>query len=130
MTVLLKNGGEQDKTRLEQNLQFLKKLAKLDEIKWLSAEDEAPVAATALVGNLEILVPMAGLIDKDAELARLAKEVEKLEKDLSRLAGKLNNASFVEKAPAAVVDAEREKMLANEQALAKLKEQRERIRQM
>ena len=130
LTVLLKNGAEQDKTRLEQNRQFLKKLAKLDEIQWLSEVDEAPVSATALVGGLEILVPMAGLIDKEAELARLAREIEKLEKDLSRLEGKLGNASFIDKAPQEVVAKEREKLRIQAQALAKLREQVQRIRQM
>jgi valyl-tRNA synthetase len=73
---------------------------------------------------------MAGLIDKDAELARLARERDKLETDLSRLRGKLNNASFIEKAPAEVVAREREKMRGQEQALLKLLEQEQRIRHM
>jgi valyl-tRNA synthetase len=130
LTVLLKNGSEQDKTRLDENRQFLTKLAKLSEIRWLEVTEEAPVAATALVGDLEILVPMSGLIDQDAELARLAKEAEKLAKDLSRLTGKLNNASFIEKAPADVVAKEREKMLALENALSKLQAQELRIKNM
>jgi valyl-tRNA synthetase len=130
LNVLLKNGGEQDKTRLDQNRQFLKKLAKLDEIRWLDAEDETPVSATALVGSLEILVPMAGLIDQQAELARLEREIEKLEKERGRLEGKLGNASFVEKAPAEVVAREREKLQALAQALGKLREQQQRIAQL
>jgi valyl-tRNA synthetase len=130
LTVLLKNGSEQDKTRLDENRQFLTKLAKLSEIRWLEVTEEAPVAATALVGDLEILVPMSGLIDQDAELARLAKEAEKLAKDLSRLTGKLNNASFIENAPADVVAKEREKMLALENALSKLQAQELRIKNM
>ncbi|MEH6586541.1 MAG: valine--tRNA ligase [Halioglobus sp.] len=130
LTVLLKNGGEEDKRRLTQNAPFLKKLAKLDTLTWLEAAQEAPIAATALVGELEILVPMAGLIDKEAELARLAKETEKLEKDLKRIQGKLGNSSFVDKAPAAVVEKEREKMQAQEQALQQLQEQEQRIRNM
>ena len=71
---------------------------------------------------------MAGLIDTEAELARLAKETEKLEKDLKRLQGKLGNSSFIDKAPAEVVEKERDKMQAQEQALQKLKEQEQRIR--
>jgi valyl-tRNA synthetase len=130
LTVLMKNGCEQDKNRLEQNRQFLKKLAKLDNIEWLAEGDEAPVSATALVDQLEILVPMAGLIDKEAELARLAKEIDKLNKDLARIRGKLGNASFVEKAPAEVVAKEQEKMHAQEQALTQLREQEQRIQHM
>ncbi|RLA50254.1 MAG: valine--tRNA ligase, partial [Gammaproteobacteria bacterium] len=130
LTVLLANGDERDKTRLEKNAPFLKKLAKLAGITWLSAGEEAPVAATALVGELEILVPMAGLIDKDAELARLAREIDKLKKDVSRIQGKLGNASFVDKAPAAVVTKERDKMQAQQLALETLQEQVQRIEQM
>ena len=128
LDVLLANGDARDKTRLEDNAQFLKKLAKLDGIHWLAAGEQAPVAATALVGDLEILVPMAGLIDKDAELARLERETNKLEKDLARIQGKLNNKAFVDKAPAEVVEKEREKMQMQQQALEKLKEQAQRIR--
>ena len=128
LDVLLANGDARDKTRLEDNAQFLKKLAKLDGIHWLAAGEQAPVAATALVGDLEILVPMAGLIDKDAELARLERETDKLEKDLARIQGKLNNKAFVDKAPAEVVEKEREKMQMQQQALEKLKEQAQRIR--
>jgi valyl-tRNA synthetase len=130
LSVLLTNGDERDKNRLEQNAQFLKKLAKLAEISWLPENQEAPVAATALVGELEILVPMAGLIDTDAELARLAREIDKLEKDLARIQGKLGNPAFVDKAPAAVVAKEQEKMQAQQQALATLQEQAQRIRQL
>lgn len=130
LTVLLKNGDERDKQRLEENAPFLKKLAKLADITWLPTCDEAPLAATALVGELEVLVPMAGLIDKDAELARLAKEIDKLEKERARIAGKLGNSSFVDKAPAAVVAKEREKLTAQQQALQKLQEQAEQLRNL
>ena len=130
LPVLFRNGDNSDKTRLEQNAQFLTKLAKLADITWLPEGEEGPVAATALVGELEILVPMAGLIDQDAELQRLGREIEKLEKDLARLKGKLGNASFVDKAPAAVVAKEREKMEAQQQALATLQEQRKHIQQL
>ena len=130
LSVILANGGERDQERLEKNAPFLKKLAKLSDITWLPAGEQAPVAATALVGELEILVPMAGLINQDAELARLGREIDKLEKDLARIQGKLSNAAFVDKAPAAVVDKEREKMQAQQQALEKLQEQAQRIRQL
>jgi valyl-tRNA synthetase len=127
LTVLLANGDDKDRTRLAQNSQYLKKLAKLEEVRWLATGEEAPVAATALAGELEILVPMAGLIDKNAEIARLAREIAKLDSDLARLGGKLSNESFVAKAPAAVVAKEREKMDAQQQALDTLKEQLQRI---
>ncbi len=71
---------------------------------------------------------MAGLIDKDAEITRLNREISKLEGDLTRLQGKLGNAAFVDKAPAAVVAKEQDKMYAQRQALETLREQLQRIR--
>jgi len=127
LDIILRNGDDTDKSRLEINAPYLRKLAKLESITWMDSDQEAPVSATALVGNLEILVPMAGLIDKDAELARLAKEIEKLGKDLARIEGKLSNSSFVDRAPAEVVEKERAKLADQQQALEKLREQEQRL---
>jgi len=127
LSVLLRKGNAEDRRRLSQNSQYLRKLAKLADISWLEENTEAPMAATALAGELEILVPMAGLIDKDAEIVRLGREISKLETDLSRLRGKLENAAFVDKAPAAVVSKEQEKLKAQQQALETLQDQLQRI---
>ncbi|GHD28103.1 valine--tRNA ligase [Parahalioglobus pacificus] len=127
LDIMLSNGDDNDKDRMTIHAPALRKLAKLESITWLENTESAPVSATALVGNLEILVPMAGLIDKDAELARLGKEIEKLGKDLSRIEGKLSNASFVDKAPAEVVAKEREKLAEQQAAMEKLREQEQRI---
>ena len=121
------NGNHEDKQRLENNRQFLTKLANLEDIQWLSTDEEAPMSATALAGEMEILVPMAGFIDKDAELCRLDKEIEKYNKEIQRLNGKLSNANFVDKAPSAVVEKEKEKLSAAESALDKLVQQKEKI---
>jgi valyl-tRNA synthetase len=79
---------------------------------------------------MEILVPMAGLIDKDAELARLNKEVEKLQKELQRVQGKLGNENFISKAPVEVVAKERARMVDMEAALGKLAQQQLSISQL
>ncbi|HBO11988.1 MAG TPA: hypothetical protein DD491_04300, partial [Halieaceae bacterium] len=86
--------------------------------RFLEADEAVPAAATALAGDLEILVPLAGLIDRDAELARLARELGRIEGEVKRLRGKLDNPGFVAKAPAEVVEREREKLAAQEQAQA------------
>ncbi len=130
LAVVLNNGQDSDKDRLERNATSLKKLAKLEDISWLAQGEEAPVAATALVGDLEILVPMADLIDKGAELKRLAKEIEKLEKEQSRIESKLANPAFVDKAPEAVVAKERDKLQLQLQSLVKLREQEQRIQNL
>ena len=127
LPVYFKNGNDNDKRCLNDNSQFLKKLAALESTEWLDTNEEAPLSATTLVGKLEILVPMAGLIDKDAELARLQKESDKLEKEVGRLNGKLNNPKFVDKAPADVVQKEKDKLAEAQSALGKLQEQKEKI---
>ncbi len=123
LPVLFRNGSEEDRQRLRDNRQFLTRLASLESITWLESAEEAPMSATSLVGDMEILVPMAGVIDKDAETARLGKEIDKLKKDLGRVEGKLNNPSFVDKAPGAVVEKEKAKMVDMRGALSKLEEQ-------
>ncbi|MBM70143.1 MAG: valine--tRNA ligase [Haliea sp.] len=130
LELMCRNGSDLDRERLRNNAGFLKKLARLDSIEWLDADAQAPVAATGLVGELELLVPLAGLIDRDAELARLGREVEKLEKERGRLQGKLGNSNFVDRAPQDVVDKEREKLAALDQALHKLRGQAEYIAQL
>ncbi len=130
LDVLLKNAGAEDRRRLEQNGTFLRKLAKLASIKTLGADESAPLSATALVGEMEVLVPMAGLIDRDAELARLDREVERLDKELKRLQGKLDNASFTARAPADVVQKERDKLADAQVARERLDQQRRNIRAM
>ena len=125
--VVLGNASADDQRRLADNEPLLKKLAKLESIRVLGPGEDAPLAATALVGDLQVLVPMAGLIDKDAELARLDKEIARLDGEVQRVGGKLANAGFVDKAPPQVIDKERAKLAEAEQARAKLVEQRARI---
>ena len=125
--VVLANASDEDQRRLAAFEPLIAKLAKLESVRVLAASEEAPLAATALVGEMEVLVPMAGLIDKDAELARLDKELARLEGEVKRVGGKLANEGFVAKAPAEVLDKERAKLAEAEQALAKLAEQRARI---
>ena len=125
--VLLSNCSDEDQRRVEENRQFLTTLAKLDSLTVLPSDADKPMSATQLIGDMELLVPMADLIDKDAELARLGKEIGKLEKEVQRLAGKLGNDNFVAKAPAEVVAKEKEKLAAQEQSLQKMREQQSTI---
>ncbi|MDP5293097.1 valine--tRNA ligase [Oceanimonas sp. CHS3-5] len=126
LSVLLRPAGE-DARRATDNDAFLKAMAKLDSITLLAAGDEAPVSTKQLIGDTELLLPMAGLIDKDAELARLDKELGKIQGEIKRLEGKLNNQGFVAKAPAEVVAKEQEKLADYQATLAKLEQQRDQI---
>ncbi len=128
LPVLLENGSATDLQRLNNNRTFIMSLAKLKDITWLEHAEEAPESATSLVGNMKLLIPLAGLINKDAELARLQKHIEKTENDAKRIHGKLNNANFVDRAPEAVVAKEREKLAETESALANLKQQLDKIK--
>jgi valyl-tRNA synthetase len=103
LTVLLQNGSDSDQAFFNNSQNYLLKLGRLQSISWLTENDNAPESAIALVGNMKILIPMAGLIDKEAELARLEKEIQKIHKELPRIKGKLNNPKFIDKAPAAVI---------------------------
>src|SRR5210317_301202 len=96
INVFLRSENQTDKQRLEEARVFLQKLAKLNSIDWLEPGATAPTAATQLHGQLEILVPMAGLIDVAAEQARLDKEITKLEGGIKAVGGKLGNAKFVD----------------------------------
>ena len=130
LPLLFQNGTAEDQRRLSENAQYLTKLANLESVQWLNKDDEAPPSATALVGEMEILVPMAGVIDKEAELARLDKELGKLTKELGRLRGKLSNQKFIANAPDAVVEKERQKLSDAESALSRLELQRQNISEL
>ncbi|HHO68081.1 MAG TPA: valine--tRNA ligase [Gammaproteobacteria bacterium] len=126
LPVLLQNGSAEDAERLQRNRHYIESLARVESITWLDGE-EAPESATALVGDMKVLIPMAGLIDKDAELARLQKELDRKQADLERTEKKLANDNFVARAPAAVVEKERAKADNLRATLAGLREQLDRI---
>lgn len=127
LSILLRNLGSDEQRRLSENENFLMNLAKLDSIKVLAASEQAPASAAQLIGSMDLLIPMAGLIDKDAELSRIAKQLEKTQQELARVAGKLSNEGFVAKAPEAVLEKERAKQAELEQAVAKLQAQQAEI---
>jgi len=130
LEIYFARGDSDDQRRLEENRQYLCKLAKLESITWLDNPEDAPLSATALAGDLEILVPMAGLIDVDAELKRLSKEIEKLSSDVQKLSGKLSNEKFVANAPEEVVAKERGKLSDMQGALEQLTAKQTAIAEM
>lgn len=127
LEVMLKAASQEDADRLAANETVLVSLAKLESIRVLADGEATPACATALVGKSTLMIPMAGLIDKDAELARLDKEIAKTEGEIKRIAGKLGNEGFVAKAPEAVVAKEREKLEGYKETLVKLQEQKTTI---
>jgi valyl-tRNA synthetase len=97
-----------DRKRIANADVALKFLARLEPIDELSGE--APAAATALVGELQVFIPLAGLIDLGAEKSRLTKELKRIESEIGKCSGKLASETFVANAPPAVVEQERQRL--------------------
>jgi valyl-tRNA synthetase len=125
--VLLANASAADLERLDRTRHWLERLANLGALRPLAAGEAEPESAVALLGELRILVPMAGLIDVAAETARLDKRIAKLTQDLGKAEAKLNNPSFVANAPPAVVAQERGRLDELRGEIAQLTQPRERL---
>jgi valyl-tRNA synthetase len=123
LELLLRGCSTDAVRRVNENQSFLQTLARLESITVLPADDKGPVSVTKIIDGAELLIPMAGLINKEDELARLAKEVAKIEAEIGRIEGKLSNEGFVARAPEAVIAKEREKLTGYAEAKAKLIEQ-------
>lgn len=128
LPLLIQNASEADQQRLSQHQSLLAKLAKVESVELLSADQEPPQSAVALLGQMKILVPMAGLIDVTAEVERLSKQLEKAEKLAQQKRGKLGNEKFVSNAPDAVVAKEKGILAEAEQTIAQLSEQIEQLK--
>ncbi|PID61917.1 MAG: valine--tRNA ligase [Gammaproteobacteria bacterium] len=128
LPLLVGNAAAKERELLAGHDELIRFLARIEGIEILDAGADEPDAAVQLVGDMRLLIPMAGLINKEAELARLAREIDKLDKQVKALTGKLANEGFTTKAPPAVVEAERQKLVDNENAVAQLREQEAKIR--
>lgn len=127
LDLIARNFSADEVAILNANEVLLKSMAKLDSVKVLENGENAPLSVAKLVANGEILIPMAGFINKEAELARLIKEMDKLKGEVARIEGKLSNEAFVAKAPEQVITKEREKMQGYLDGLAKLQQQYQEI---
>ncbi|MES9972392.1 MAG: valine--tRNA ligase, partial [Candidatus Thiodiazotropha sp.] len=128
--VILANASARDKALATQHRHFLDFLARTESIQVLAAGEDEPESSTALVGDMKVLIPLSGLIDKEAEIKRLEKEVGRMQNDVERIEKKLANPNFVDKAPQAVVDKERDKLADSKGALETLQIQLEKIRKL
>ncbi len=106
----VQNFNATDEQYLANNMSILNSLAKMESIDKLTTAKQAPKSATALVNDMKIFIPLAGLIDKDKEIARLNKEIEKLEKKKSQFEGKLNNENFIKGAPETIINIEKKRL--------------------
>ncbi len=127
LPVLLEQAGAEDLQIAKRNQLLLRRVGKVESVRALEAGEDAPPSATALLGSMRLLVPMAGLIDVAAEQSRLGKQREKTDIDLGRARAKLANENFVNNAPESVVTQEKERVIAFEQQIAQLDEQLARL---
>ena len=121
--LLYQHGDPLDQINLQQNETLIKTLAKVESIRQLSNNEKPPATAMVLVGDLQLLVPLAGLIDTQAETTRIQKEIAQLDKDLQRAIQKLANENFVSSAPPEVVAKEQARKAECEAAINKLQVQ-------
>lgn len=127
LPVLLQRAGNLDVVRAQRHEPLLQRVGRVETITVLSDADTPPDAATALIGDMQLLVPMAGLIDVAAERQRLEKLRERTAQDLARSEQKLANPNFVSNAPGNVVEQERDRVTDFKGQLAQVDQQLEKL---
>ncbi len=125
--LLFAKGSAEDRARIDRFASQIAFLARTESQRWLVEGEDEPASASAIVGDLRVLIPLAGLIDVDAEKARLGKEIKRIEGEIGKCNGKLGNATFVANAPAVVVDQERQRLADFSSTLDGLREQLARL---
>ncbi|MGR0306772.1 valine--tRNA ligase [Acinetobacter beijerinckii] len=127
LPVLLQNTTEAEKAQITRIEALFKALAKVESITFLADAEQPPLSSSSVVGHVSVFVPMKGLIDPKAELGRLQKDLDKVQKQHDQIATKLGNEGFVAKAPAAVVEGEKAKLAEFADQLVKIKANMEQI---
>ena len=127
LPVVLQDASASDLSRAKSQALLLQRVGRVESVTTLIKDEDPPAAATALLGDMRMLVPMKGLIDVDAERARLTKQQGKINNDLQRSVGKLKNEKFTNNAPAEVVTQEQERVVEFEKAIAQLTEHLEKL---
>jgi valyl-tRNA synthetase len=127
LSVLCQQGSTEEQAYLNEYGAFLKSLAKLDSITYLNSDATPPICATALAGEMEILIPMADLIDKEAESKRLTKEIEKMMSEQAKIKTKLDNKNYLEKAKPDLIALDRARLSETEAKTQKLQAQLDKI---
>jgi len=127
LPVLLQNISDAERTQIERIQPLFKALAKVESIEFLTKDQEPPLSSSSVVGHASVFVPMKGLIDPKAELGRLQKDLDKVQKQHDQIANKLGNEGFVAKAPAAVVEGEKAKLAECADQLSKIRASMEQI---
>jgi len=123
--LLFAGGAASDRARTGKFAAQIGFLARSESQRWLEAAEAEPASATAIVGEMKILIPLAGLIDVDAEKARLERERKRVEGEAAKSSTKL--ANFGPKTPPTVVEQEKQRLKEFETTLAAVNEQLTRL---
>jgi valyl-tRNA synthetase len=130
LPIILENASATDARRAEEHASLLQRVGRVESVTLLGDEEEPPAAATALLDELRLLVPMKGMIDVEAERNRLGKQLDKVQADLDRARSKLDNPNFVNNAPADVVTQEKQRAADFERQIGQLGEQLEKLAEL
>jgi len=130
LAIILENTSVNDLSVLANNEALLKTMAQLESITVLNEGEQAPESAVALIGEMKVNIPLAGLIDVGAEIARINKSIDMANKEIARSSGKLKNEKFVNSAPEVVVNKERDTLATNQHKLEELKGQLAKLENM
>ncbi|MDJ0940028.1 MAG: valine--tRNA ligase [Woeseiaceae bacterium] len=127
LPVLLENASTEDQRRADQHAALLGRVGRVESVTVLADGEQPPASATALLGDMRLLVPMKGLIDVDAERARLERQKSKVEAEIAKARGKLGNENFVNNAPEHVVAQEKDRLADFDAQRAALDEQLKKL---
>jgi valyl-tRNA synthetase len=130
LSIILENTSKNDLSVLSNNEELLKTMAQLENIAVLKDGEKAPESAVALIGEMKVNIPLAGLIDVEAEIERVNKLIETANQEITRSSGKLKNDKFVNSAPEVVVNKERDNLISNQQNLQELEGQLQKLKAM
>ena len=125
--ILFQHGTDADKTIIDQLSYFIKNLTKTESWEWIANDVTPPASASTVINTLDCHIPLADIIDKDEERNRLLKEIKKLSTEHEKSNHKLNNPNYIEKAPSAIIQKEKDKLEQTTLTLNKLKRHLERI---
>ena len=130
LTVNFQGGGDADRASFERFEPVLGSLARARSFHWLNDEDDSSQCAVALVGDLKVLIPLEGLVDVEAELARINRQLAREQKLLKQSQAKMGNRRFIDNAPESVVAREKERLETHEANVQRLREQMVQLEQL
>ena len=130
LPVLLKQVSKTDQKRIHKHLNLLKQIGRIKNISFLKDNEVEPNSSTALLGNMRILVPLANLIDIEAETTRLEKQKIKIQQELNLSLRKLKNPEFTNNAPTEIIKKEKNRVAENERSLKQINEQISKFKDM